>query len=292
MYLNNVPYGGTAWGIEAAAQTYFDKKASELTLGEAAMLAGLPQAPTRYSPFGVNPEFSKTRQQAVLRRMVEDGYIMPQGAKTAEGAALQFSKPGAIRAPHFALWVKEQLVDKYGEGVVERGGLRVTTTLDLDLQEFAQTVVSSEIEKLKGANVKNGASLVTTPVTGEILAMVGSKGYFAEDEDGKVNVTLRPRQPGSAIKPLNYALAFQEGRITPSMLLADVPSCFLVLGQEAYCPTNYDGNFHGGVQARFALGNSYNIPAVRVLTLNTVEEFVDLAKKMGLGLGDASQYGL
>lgn len=293
MYLNDVPYGGTAWGIEAASHTYFGKKASELTLGEATLLAGLPQAPTRYSPFGVNPELSKIRQQAVLRRMVEDGYITQLEAEEAAGEILAFSKPfDKLRAPHFALWVKEQLVEKYGEGVVERGGLRVTTTLDLDLQDFAQTAVSSEIEKLKGANVKNGATLITISGTGEILAMVGSKGYFAKDEDGNVNVTLRPRQPGSAIKPLNYALAFQEGRITPSTLLADVPSCFLVSGQEAYCPTDYDGNFHGGIQARFALGNSYNIPAVRVLALNTVAEFVGFAKKMGLSLREASDYGL
>lgn len=295
MYLNNVPYGGTAWGIEAAAQTYFEKSAAELTLAEAALLAGLPQAPTKYSPFGVNPDLAKKRQEQVLRRMAEDGYIKEDEAKKAGEEEPRFAKQRTLKAPHFSLLVKEQLVEKYGEHAVERGGLRVRTTLDLDLQEFAQETVFSEVSRLlkQRANVRNGAALVTLPKTGEVLAMVGSKDYFAEDEDGKVNVVLRPRQPGSAIKPLNYALALWKGRITPATPLADVPTCFLVAGQEEYCPVNYDESFHGLVQARFALGNSYNIPAVRVLTLNGLPEFVDFAKKMGITtLRDASNYGL
>ena len=293
MYLNNVPYGRTAWGIEAASQTYFDKKAHDLTLAESTLLAGLPAAPTRYSPFGVNPNFAKDRQEHVLRRMVEDGYISQDQANAAKSAVLNFRKPQSLKAPHFALWIKEQLVEKYGESVVERGGLRVTTTLDLDLQDFAQSTVATEVGRLKTANVGNGASLVTNPKTGEIYAMVGSKDYFAEDEDGKVNVTLRLRQPGSSIKPLNYALAFLTGKITPATPLADVPTCFAVIGQPLWCPVNYDGKFHGAVQARFALGNSYNIPAVRVLALNTVKEFVPFAQKMGITtFEDPTKYGL
>lgn len=295
MYLNNVPYGGTAWGIEAAAQTYFGKRAAELSLAEATLLAGLPQAPTKYSPFGVNPELAKTRQEQVLRRMVEDGYIGEEEAKKTAEEELRFVEQRQLKASHFALFVKEQLVEKYGEYLVERRGLRITTTLDLSLQEFAQETVSQEAEKLKKAraNVRNAAALVTMPGTGEVLAMVGSKDYFAEDEDGKVNVTLRARQPGSAIKPLNYALALLKGRITPATPLADVPTCFLVPGQEPYCPVNYDRAFHGLVQARFALGNSYNLPAVRVLTLNGLKEFVGFAKKMGLTtLSDPKNYGL
>lgn len=293
MYLNNVPYGGTAWGIEAAAQTYFEKSAKDLTLLEAALLAGLPQAPTKYSPFGVNPDLAKKRQEQVLGRMVEDGYITKEEAGKVGEEELEYASQKALKAPHFALWVKEQLVEKYGEHIVERAGLRVTTTLDLELQEFAEKTVSEEVGRLKRAKVGNGAALVMNPKTGEIYAMVGSKDYFAEDEDGKVNVTLRSRQPGSAIKPLNYALGLWKGRITAATPLADVPSCFLVAGQEAYCPVNYDNSFHGLTQVRFALANSYNIPAVRVLALNGLSEFVDFAKKMGLTtLSDPSNYGL
>jgi membrane peptidoglycan carboxypeptidase len=177
--------------------------------------------------------------------------------------------------------------------MVEQGGLRVYTTLDLDIQNLAQAAVATEVGKLKKHNVGNGAVIVTRPSTGEILAMVGSKDYFATDEDGKVNVTLASRQPGSSIKPLNYVLALKDEKITPATALADVPTCFNVAGQPLYCPINYDNTFHGLVEARFALGNSYNIPAVKVLALNGVENFIDFAKKMGLTtLTDPGGYGL
>ena len=292
-YLNNVPYGGTAWGIETAAQTYFNKSVKDLKLSEAALLAGLTQAPTRYSPFGSNPQRAIDRQHQVLRLMIENGYITEGQANDAQKEELKFAKVTDLKAPHFALFVKEQLVDKYGQDIVERGGLRVTTTLDLDLQEFAQTTVAEEVGKLTRANVGNGASVVTNPKTGEIYAMVGSKDYFAEDEDGKVNVTTRARQPGSSIKPLNYALAIEEGKITAGTAFADIPSCFNVLGQQPYCPVNYDRTFHGAVQTRFALGNSYNIPAVRTIALNGLPNFVSFANKMGLStLQDPDRYGL
>lgn len=294
MYLNHVPYGGTAWGIEAAAQTYFEKPASKLTLAEAAMLAGLPAAPTRYSPFGVNPDLAKRRQTLVLSRMVEDGYISKEEARNAEQEKLQFTTPTVdIKAPHFVLWVKELLVEKYGEHLVERGGLKVTTTLDLELQEYAHASVAAEIKELEGMRVGNGAALITKPKTGEILAMVGSKDFFDFEIDGQVNVTLRPRQPGSAIKPINYATAFETGRLTPASLLLDIPSCFFVPGQPLYCPRNYDYAFHGPVQARFALGNSYNIPAVKVLAVNSVESMIATASAMGItGWKNPDQYGL
>ena len=163
----------------------------------------------------------------------------------------------------------------------------------MDLQEFTQNAVAAEVEKLAQYDVGNGATIVTRPKTGEILAMVGSKDYFAQDEDGKVNVTLAKRQPGSAIKPLNYALALKDKKITAATPLADVPTCFSVVGQPIYCPRNYDGAFHGLVQARFALGNSYNLPAVKVLALNGVENFVEFAKSMGIStFTDPSNYGL
>ncbi len=293
MYLNQIPYGGTAYGVGAAAELYFGKNAKDLSLAEAALLAGLPASPSRYSPLGSHPELAKERQGLVLKLMLDDGYITEEEKDTAEKADLQFAQTADFNAPHFALWVKELLAEKYGEAVVEKGGLRVTTTLDLELQDFAQAAVATEVAKLKKSQVGNGAALVTRPATGEVLAMVGSKDYFASDEDGKVNVILAKRQPGSSIKPLNYALGIKDKKITPATPLADVPTCFLVSGTTAYCPKNYDGTFHGGVQVRFALGNSYNVPAVRVLALNGIENFIDFATKMGITtFSDPSNYGL
>ncbi len=294
MYLNQIPYGGTAYGIGAASELYFGKSAKDLTLAEASLLAGLPASPSQYSPFGSNPELAKTRQEIVLKRMLEEGYINEEQMQEALKQELKFAKPKRLKAPHFALWVKSLLAQKYGESVVEKGGLRVTTTLDLDLQEFAEKQVLEEVSKLSKLNVKNGAALVTRPSTGEILAMVGSKDYFAQDEDGKVNIILSARrQPGSSIKPLNYALALRDKKITASTPLADVPTCFLVSGQKPYCPVNYDGKFHAAVQTRFALGNSYNIPAVRVLSLNGIENFIEFARKMGITtFTDPKNYGL
>lgn len=293
MYLNQTPYGSTAYGIEAASELYFNKAAKDLSLGEAALLAGLPQSPTRYSPFGAHPEYAKERQKVVLKSMVENKYITQEEADKGDQEELKYAEITPPKAPHFALWIKEQLVDKYGEKLVEQGGLRVITTLDLDLQEFAQSAVATEVAKLKKQKVGNGATIVTHPGTGEILAMVGSKDYFATDEDGKVNVVLAQRQPGSSIKPLNYALALKDKKITASTALTDVPTCFKVLGQPDYCPVDYDGTFHGLVQARFALGNSYNVPAVRVLALNNLENFVPFANSMGLTtLTNPDNYGL
>lgn len=293
LYLNQIPYGGTSYGIEAASELYFGKSAKDLTLAEAALLAGLPQAPSRYSPFGARPENAKERQSTVLRRMVEDGYITQEEADEAKEEQFTYAEQDALTAPHFALWIKEQLAEKYGERVVEQGGLRVTTTLDLELQEFAQDAVATEVAKLERFDVGNGAALVTRPGSGEILAMVGSKDYFATDEDGKVNIIFAHRQPGSSIKPLNYALGLKDEKITLSTPLADVPTCFTVAGQAVYCPRNYDGSFHGVQQVRFSLGNSFNIPAVRTLALNGLENFIDFAREMGITTFiDPSNYGL
>lgn len=293
MYLNQIPYGSTAYGIGAASELYFGKNAKDLSLAEAALLAGLPAAPSRYSPFGARPELSKGRQETVLRRIVDDGYINEARMNDALEEELSYAEPEELRAPHFALWVKQILAEEYGEAVVERGGLRVTTTLDLELQEFAETAVATEVAELNRFNVGNGAALVTRPKTGEILAMVGSKDYNAPDEDGKVNIIFAQRQPGSSIKPLNYTLAIKDKKITAATPIADVPTCFSVFGQPDFCPRNYDFTFHGAQHARFALGNSYNIPAVRVLALNGVENFIEFAKEMGITTwGDPSNYGL
>ena len=293
MYLNTIPYGGTAYGIESASETYFGKQSKDLNLAESALLAGLPQRPSTYSPFGAHPEMAKGRQQEVLKQMVTNKYISQEESDQAFKEELKYSNISPTQAPHFALWIKEQLAEKYGEKVVEMGGLRVYTTLDLEIQNLAQQAVATEVAKLKKQKVGNGAAIVTRPSTGEILAMVGSKDYFATDEDGKVNVVLSQRQPGSSIKPLNYALAVKDQKITLATAFADVPTCFRVFGQEDYCPVNYDGTYHGLAQTRFALGNSYNIPAVKVLALNTLENFIDFAKSMGITtLTEVKDYGL
>lgn len=293
LYLNHAPYGGTAYGIESAAQVFFNKKASELNLAEASLLAGLPQSPTKYSPFGANPDLAVSRQAQVLRRMVEDGYITNDQAEEAKAYKLVFTNHKTqLKAPHFSLMVRDSLVEKYGEDKVNLGGLRVTTTLDLSLQEYAEASLAAEIKKLKNMKIGNGASLVTKPITGEILTMVGSKDYFNLEEDGNVNLTQRLRQPGSSIKPLNYATGLLTGWIASTSFL-DLPTCFNVAGQKQYCPKNYDNSFRGPVQMRFALGNSYNIPAVKMLALNGLNQFIATASAMGITTWtDPSQYGL
>lgn len=293
LYLNTVPYGGTAWGIDSAAKKYFDKSVSELTLAESALLAGLPQAPTRYSPFGPNPESAIARQHTVLNRMVEDGYITQEEAERAKQQELVFAQQERnIKAPHFVLYVKDLLVDEYGQKVVEQGGLQVKTTLDYEIQATAEAVLREEIEDLENANVSNGAALVTRPPTGEILAMVGSVDYFKEGW-GSVNVTTRLRQPGSSIKPINYAIAIENREITAASVFDDSETCYPSTSGPAYCPKNYDGRFHGPVQTRFALANSYNIPAVKTLELNTVDVMVASSSAFGIDtFQNPDRYGL
>ncbi len=292
LYLNHVPYGGTAYGIETAAKTYFNKNAKDLTLPEAALLAGLPQSPTRYSPFGAHPELAINRQHQVLQSMVNNGYITADQKTEAENTPVIFTKNTSIKAPHFSLMVKDLLTEKYGEDKVNLGGLRVTTSLDLNLQEYAQASVSAEIKKLAKLKVGNGAALITKPNTGEILAMIGSTDYFDLENDGNVNLTVRLRQPGSSIKPVNYAVGLLNGYPTSTMYL-DLPTCFNVTNQKSYCPQNYDGSFHGPVQMRYALGNSYNIPAVKQLAMNTTASLIATASAMGISSWtDQSRFGL
>lgn len=294
MYLNYISYGGTSVGIESAAQRFFDKPAKDLTVAEAALLAGLPQAPSQYSPFGSTPERAKQRQREVIRRMEEDGYITAAQAEQARNEVLKFAiSKTDIQAPHFVFYVRDLLYQKYGEKRVETGGFRVTTSLDLDLQNVAQASLSAQVDKLRTARVGNAAALVMKPDTGEILAMIGSRDYFNTAEDGQVNVTLRPRQPGSSIKPLMYASAFQEKLLNPGSYLLDIPTCFEVPGQKPYCPRNYDGSFRGPVTIRQSLGNSLNIPAVKGIRLLGVEKFIEYGRRMGITTWvDPSQYGL
>jgi len=301
MYLNEVPYGSVAYGIEEAAQAYFNKHVNELDLAEAALLAGLPAAPTNYSPFGAHPELAKIRQKQTLEAMVEEGYITQNHMSIANSQNLVFApQRNEIRAPHFVMYVKDLLVKKYGQTVVENGGLEVITSLDLGIQEMAQRVVTEEIEKLKNLEIDNGAALVTNPKTGEISAMVGSKDYFGAQTkkdgstpfQGNFNVTLAARQPGSSIKPINYAVALQNG-FTPASIISDTPVTYKIPGQEPYSPKNYDNRFHGNVSLRTALASSYNVPAVKVLAAMGVERMIDQAEKMGITTWeDRSRFGL
>lgn len=297
MYLNEIPYGGTAYGIEAAANLYFGKDAKDLNLAESSLLAGLPQRPSVYSPYGTQPQLAKTRQKEVLKRMVEDGYINSQQAKDAENVELTFrTKQNELgfKAPHFVLYVKEKLIEQFGDKLVEQGGLKVTTTLDLKMQEKAQAVVKDEVEKLNSSKIGNGAAVVLDPKTGQILAMVGSKDYFGDSLpkgcksgvdcvfEPNVNVALSMRQPGSATKPITYAKALEKG-YTANYTLMDVRTEFPGgASMPSYSPANYDGQFRGPVQMRYALGNSFNIPAVKMLALVGVKDVLDLGYRMGI----------
>ncbi len=293
MYLNQVPYGGNAYGIEEAAQKFFAKSARDLTLAESALLAGLPQSPSTYTPFGANPELAYTRQEEVLRRMVEDEYISIEQAEQAKKEPFLFNEDRIdIKAPHFVMYIKKQLAKQFGEDILNNGGLEVQTSLDFELQKETEKIVQEEIDSLAYLNVQNGAAIVTNPKTGEILSMVGSKDYFDFVNDGQVNVTLRPRQPGSSIKPVTYALAIENGKTTQD-LIDDSPITYHTVGSKPYSPQNYDGKFHGKVTLKEALASSYNIPAVKTLAENGISNMIDLAEAMGISTWqDRSRFGL
>lgn len=293
MYLNQVPYGGTAWGIESAAQTYFNKSAKDLTLAEAAILAGLPAAPSEFSPFGTHIDRAFSRQGEVLRRMVEDRYITETQAREALAQEIHFARPRiGIRAPHFVMYIKELLERRYGPRLVERGGLRIKTSLDLSIQERVEEIVNSTISKLTYLRVGNGAAVVTNPKTGEILAMVGSRDYFDSSREGNVNVTVALRQPGSSIKVVTYAAAMEKG-FTAASILDDSPVSYPQIGAPPYTPVNYDSKFHGFVPLRYALGNSYNIPAIRTIAAIGVPAVIEKGRAMGITSWiDESRYGL
>lgn len=292
MYFNEVSYGGTAWGVEAASQVYFGKDVKDLTLAQAALLAGLPAAPTDYSPFGAHPELAKQRQEEVLDRMVAEGYITQAQATDAKNEKLVFASPSIpIYAPHFVMYVKDELIKEYGIKMVEQGGLQVYTTLDLSLQQEAEKTVREEVDKLKPLQVGNGAMVITDPKTGEILAMVGSRDYFDIEHQGNVNVTTALRQPGSSIKPVTYATALEKG-LTAATAIDDSPVAFPD-GDNVYAPVNYDGRFHGRVTLRDALGNSLNIPAVKTLNQIGVRTMIAKAQQMGITTwDDENRFGL
>ncbi|HCS78804.1 TPA: penicillin-binding protein [Patescibacteria group bacterium] len=293
MYLNQVPYGGTAWGIEAAAQRYFGKSSKEVNLAEAALLAGLPAAPSIYSPHGARPQLAKERQHEVLLRMVKQGFISQEQANAALSVALAIRPEIAdIKAPHFVMYIKELVAQKYSQRLIDQGGLRITTTLDLGMQEKVQSIVTSVVASLKNLQVGNGAALITNPKNGDILVMVGSKDYSNVAEQGNVNVTLAQRQPGSSIKVVNYAAAFEQG-MTATTTIEDAPITYTTVGAPPYSPVNYDSRFHGTVTIRQALGNSYNVPAVKVLSKVGVSNMIDMGERLGITTWtDRNRFGL
>ncbi len=286
MYLNNVPYGGTAVGVEAASSLYFNKKAKDLSLSEAAFLAGLPQAPSYYSPFGGHDKAFIDRTKYVLRRLREDGYITSKQEQDSLKQVQDFKfteRRGNLKAPHFVMYVRDQLNKMFGEQYVANGNLTVTTTLDYDIQKQAEDIVTQEIAKLKGYNVGNGAAIVMDPKTGGILSMVGSLDYFDTEHEGNFNASVALRQPGSSLKPVMYATAFEKG-YTPATLIMDLKTDFPSGDptKPIYTPVNYDGKYNGPMQLRFALGNSINIVAVKMLAKVGIKPVMQKAFDMGI----------
>src|SRR3989344_1030573 len=295
-YLNEVPYGSNAYGIQSAAETFFGKDAGDLSLDEAAFLAALPKATTYYSPYGNHAEELIARQKNILTRIAELGFadriaIEQALTKDTRSRVMPFLQP--IDAPHFVFYVKEQLEQKYGRDAVERGGLDVYTTLDYDLQKNAEKVLREGVIRNKAFGASNAALVSLDPTNGDVLAMVGSVDYFDQSIDGEVNVALRPRQPGSSFKPIAYAKAFEKG-FQPETLLHDVRTNFGPDGSgKEYIPQNYTGQHYGLVSMRQALANSLNVPAVKTLYLAGIDATIDLAKRLGINtLTDRNRYGL
>jgi 1A family penicillin-binding protein len=285
MYLNQVYYGNQTYGVEAAALSYFGKHAKDLDLAEASILAGLVQAPSQYDPVQ-NPRAALRRQADVLDAMVRLHAITSDQAKDARREAAEFTyrqQRTDIVAPHFAFYVKDQLQQRVNPDVL-RGGLKVVTTLDLDMQTQGQQIVAKRVRQLRGLIVNNGALVALDPKTGGILAMVGSADYYNQDIDGQVNVATAPRQPGSSFKPITYATAFATKKWSPATTVVDQPITRPDPSAKngLYRPQNYDQKFHGTVTLRSALANSYNIPAVLVQEAVGTKEVIKTARAMGI----------
>lgn len=299
IYLNEVPYGGTIYGVQEAARRFFGKDAIDLTLVESAYIAALPQAPSYYSPYGNNLEDLETRKNKVLLQMLENSFINQDEYDQAIKEVVTFQKPEntGIKAAHFVMYIREQLEEKYGADMVQQGGLKVITTLDWELQEKAEEIVKRHVleTNVERFDAENGSIVAIDPKTGQILTMVGSRDYFDEEIDGNFNIATTKRQPGSAFKPFVYAEAFNKG-YTPETVVFDLPTEFSSVcadGGNCYNPSNYDNAFVGPIDLRHALAQSRNIPAVKVLYLAGLRDSLNLAKNMGLEtLTNIDQYGL
>lgn len=307
IYLNESPYGGTIYGVEEASLSFFGKKAIDITLTEAAYLAALPQAPTYYSPYGKHRDELEKRKNLVLRRMFELGYITEEEKNKSQEEFIVFEKKeqNSGKALHFVMYIRDYLEEKYGLDEVLNGGLKVTTTIDYELQkQFEEIVKEGALENAKKFDAKNAALVAIDPKSGQILAMVGSRDFFDTEIPGQYNIALASRQPGSSFKPIVYAAAFNAG-YTPETVLFDVPTQFSALcdaygnpkpgvnKSACYMPENYDGLFRGPVSLREALAQSLNIPAVKLLYLVGVPSAITLAQDIGLStIQDANRYGL
>jgi len=295
LYLNEIPYGSTAYGVEAASEMVFGKNVKELTLAEAALLAALPQSPSYYSPWGSHVDDLINRQHYILDSMVEQGYINKNQAEQAKQVNITAEfKPHheSIVAPHFVFYVKDQLSAIYGEKMVEQGGLKIITTLDVNKQKMAEQAINNGVPKIEQYKANNASLVALDSATNQILALVGSRDYFNNDIQGQVNVAIRPRQPGSSFKPIVYVTAFNEG-FTPDTLLYDVKTDFKTDTATPYSPNDYDGKERGPISLRKALAGSLNIPAVKLLYLSKIDNVLDLANKLGYTtLKNRSRFGL
>lgn len=305
LYLNDSPYGGNIYGVEEASSLFFAKKSADLTLAEAAYLAAIPQAPSYYSPYGNHVQDLVDRKNLVLKKMYEYNYITEEqyNAALKEEVKFQPRSVGSIKAPHFVMYIKDYLEEKYGERLLQTGGFKVITTIDYEIQRKAEDITKEYVLKNeKTFKADNGAMTVVDPKSGQILAMVGSRDYFDKEIQGNFNVTTAHRQPGSAFKPFVYATAFNQG-YTPETPLFDVATEFnascSVTGQpngsnaKCYNPDNYEGGFKGLMNIRKALAESRNVPAVKMLYLVGIDNALRTARAMGIeSLGSANQYGL
>jgi len=310
LYLNQIPYGTNAYGIEAASQTFFSKAAKDLTLTEAAVLAALVKAPSYYSPWGVHQDELEQRKNYVLEQMFGLGFIDEQQKQLAQDTKPKFSSQGigSIKAPHFVMMVHDYLSSKYGEEVVEKGGLKVITTLDWPLQELAEKVVKEGAERnTQLYQGKNAALVAQDPKTGQVLALVGSKDYFDVENEGNFNVAVQGlRQPGSALKPFAYITAFQKG-YSPETAIFDLPTEFSSYNSvcpltninfndnnpPCFHPQNFDQKFRGPINFLTALAQSINVPSVKVLYLAGLTDTIKTAQDFGITtLTDPSRYGL
>ena len=306
-YLNEIPYGGSTYGVEAASRFFFGKSAKNLTLAESSYLAALPQAPTYYSPYGNRREELEQRKNLILERMFKLGFISEEEMNSAKKEQVNFVPRSEqnIKAPHFVMFIKSYLEENYGKDMVEEGGLKVITTLNWDLQQKAEKVVAQyAAENEKKFNATNAGLVAIDPKTGKILAMVGSRDYFDMEHEGNFNVTLARRQPGSSFKPFVYATAFKKG-YTPETTVFDLQTEFNsscnpdgtpkegVKEEECYRPENYDSVFRGPVTFRNALAQSINVPSVKVLYLAGIDDSIKTAEDLGITtLTDSSRYGL
>lgn len=296
MYLNQIPYGANAYGIQSASQTYFGKDAKDLTLDEAAFLAVLPNAPSFYFPYGKNDDELYKKQRFILERLEKLNLASTEEVQKALTInTFDKLKPLSrdIQAPHFVMYVIEKLEEKYGRDILEKGGFKIITTLDWDKQIQAEEILKNSKGHLNSYGATNAAIVAVEPSSGKILAMVGSLDYFDKSIDGEVNVATRIRQPGSSFKPIVYATAFEKG-LQPETLLYDVRTNFGPDGSgKSYIPQNYNGKFNGLVSMRQALAMSLNIPAVKTLYIAGVSNTIELAQRLGITtLTDDGNYGL